>query len=92
MTEYHFRLIVTGRFTGPPSDEELLEATDALGEAACDDCSVSAHGRYLELEFDRARDSLEEAIASAVRDVENAGFTVESIEMDRAAVIPAGAG
>ena len=88
MTEYHFRLILTGSFAGPPSDEELLDATDALGEAGCNDCSVSVHGRGLELEFDRAAQSLQEAIASAIRDVESAGFVVDSIAMDRDAVVP----
>jgi hypothetical protein len=42
----------------------------------------------LELEFDRAHQSLQEAIASAIRDVEKAGFVVDSIQMDRDAVIP----
>ena len=35
MTEYQFRLILSGPFTGQSSDEELLDATDALGEAGC---------------------------------------------------------
>jgi hypothetical protein len=88
MTEYHFRLIVSGPFE-EPSDEELLDATDALGEAGCKDASVSVHARGLELEFARPHQSLQEAIASAVQDVERAGFRVESIEMDPEAVLPA---
>jgi hypothetical protein len=88
MTEYQFRLILSGPFTGLLSDEELLDATDALGEAGCDDCSVSVRGRGLELEFDRVHQSLQEAIASAINDVEKAGYVVESIEMDRDAVLP----
>jgi hypothetical protein len=88
MREYRFRLIVNGPSTGPLSDEGLLDATDALGEAGCDDCSVSARGRGLELEFDRMHHSLQEAIASAIADVEKAGYVVESIEMNRDAVLP----
>ncbi len=88
MTEYHFRLILSGPFTGQLSDEELLDATDALGAAGCDDCSISAHGGGLELEFDRVHQSLEEAIASAIHDVERAGYVVERIQMDRDAVLP----
>jgi len=88
MTEYHFRLILGGPFTGQLSDEELLAATDALGEAGCDDCSISVHGQGLELEFDREHQSLQEAIASAIHDVERAGYVVESIQMDRDAVLP----
>ena len=90
MTEYHFRLILSGPFPEPFSDEELLDVTDALGEAGCDDCSVSIHGRGLELEFDRAHQSLQEAIASAIHDVESAGYVVESIQMDRNAVLQVG--
>jgi len=86
--EYHFRLILSGPFTGHVSDEELLDVTDALGEAGCDDCSISVHGRGLEWEFDRVHQSLQEAMASAIDDVEKAGYVVESIEMDRDAVPP----
>ncbi len=87
MTEYHFRLIVSGPFPRQLSDEELLDVTDALGEAGCDDCSISVHGQGLELEFDRSHQSLEQAMASAIGDVEGAGYVVESIEMDREAVL-----
>lgn len=90
MVEYHFRLLVNGPFKTPISDDDLLDATDALGEAGCDDCSISVHGRGLELEFDRADQSLQQAIASAIRDVEQAGYVVESIQMDRDAVLPIG--
>jgi len=71
------------------TDEELLDATDALGAAGCDDASISVHANGLALEFDRSRESLQEALASAVQDVEKAGFHIESIEMDREAVVSA---
>jgi hypothetical protein len=87
MTEYHFRLILCGPSTAELSDEELLDVTDALGEAGCDDCSISVHGSGLELEFDRVHQSLEEAIASAICAVEKAGYVVESVQMDRDAVL-----
>ena len=87
MREYHFRLIVSGRFAGQLSDEQLLDATDALGEAGCNDCSIGVHGRGLELEFDRVHQSLQAAIASAIEDVGRSGYVVESIEMDRDAVL-----
>ncbi len=89
MIEYRFRLIVSGPFSDQLTDAELLDATDALGAAGCDDASISVHESGLELEFDRSHHSLQEAIASAVQDVEkNAGYHVESIEMDREAVMP----
>ena len=90
MTEYRFRLILSGPFSSEVTDDELLDATDALGAAGCDDASISIHPQGLELEFDRSRPSLQEAIASAVQDAEKAGFRIESIEMDREAVVPAG--
>ncbi len=82
MTEYHFRLIAIGPFPGLLSDEELLDVTDALGAAGCDDCSISVHGQGLELEFDRAHQSLQEAIASAIHGVEGAGYIVEAVQMN----------
>ncbi len=88
MTEYRFRLILSGPFSDPPTDDELLDATDALGAAGCDDTLISVHADGLELEFDRSHQSLEKAIASAVQDVERVGFHVASIEMDREAVVP----
>ena len=90
MTEYRFRLILSGPFSDELTNDELLDATDALGAAGCDDASISVHADGLELEFDRSHDSLQEAIASAVQDAERAGFHVESIEMDREAVVPVG--
>jgi hypothetical protein len=90
MTEYRFRLIVSGSFADPPTDEQLLDATDTLGEVGCDDASVGVHPAGLELEFDRGAGSLQEAIASAAREVERAGFRIVSIEMDRNAVLPVG--
>lgn len=87
MTQYHFSLIVSGPFSEQLSDEELLDATDALGSAGCDDCSISVRGRGLELEFDRSHESLEAAIASAIRGAEKAGYVVESVQMDRDAVL-----
>ena len=88
MTEYRFRLILSGPFSDNLTNDELLDATDALGATGCDDASISVHADGLELEFDRSHHSLEKAIASAVEDVERAGFHVESIEMDRESVVP----
>lgn len=90
MTEYRFRLILSGPFSDEVTNDELLDATDALGAAGCDDASISVHADGLELEFDRSHHSLQEAIASAVQDAERTGFRVKSIEMDREAVVPVG--
>jgi hypothetical protein len=92
MTEFQFRLIISGPFHPLVTDEELLDATDALGEAGCDDASVSVHARGLELEFDRQHQSLHEAIVSAIHDVEKAGYRVECVEMERDSLIGAQSG
>ncbi|MFT5470016.1 MAG: hypothetical protein ACI8UO_005140 [Verrucomicrobiales bacterium] len=88
MNEYHFSLIVSGPFSGEPSNDELLDATDRLGAAGCDDALVSVHSIGLELEFDRSGPDLEKVIASAVNNVEKAGqFSVRSVAMDRDAAL-----
>ncbi len=87
MTEYRFRIIVSGSFSDELTNDELLDATDSLGASGCDDASISVHANGLELEFDRSHHSLQDAIASAIQDVEQAGFHVDSIEMDREAVV-----
>jgi hypothetical protein len=83
VTVYHFRLVVQGALSGAITEEELLDATDRLGDVGCDDAAISPRGGELELEFDRTFPSLQEAIVSAVRDVERAGFRVRCVEMDR---------
>ena len=90
MTEFRFRLIISGPFSSDVTNDELLDATASLGAVGCDDASISVHTSVLELEFDREGQSLQEAIASAVRNVEQAGFSIESIELDRESVVPAG--
>lgn len=50
MTEYRFRIIVSGPFSDELTNDELLDATDALGAAGCDDASISVHAEGLELD------------------------------------------
>jgi len=66
---------------GELSHDEILDATDALGDAGCLDASIRGHTAGLELVLHRESESLESAIASAIGDVEKAGFTVSKIEM-----------
>jgi hypothetical protein len=87
MPAFRFALIVA---TPPMSHEEILDATDALGEAGCTDASIRGHAEGMELLFERKARSLQAAISSATADVETAGFRVVRLEMDREA-IPAGA-
>jgi hypothetical protein len=83
MPEFHFALIVA---VPPMSHEEILDATDALGEAGCDDASIRGHAEGMELLFARTARSLQAALSSAVADVESAGFRVVRAEMEREAI------
>jgi hypothetical protein len=83
MPEYRFTVIVA---TGPLSHEEILDATDALAEAGCLDASIRGHAEGMELLFDRTAESLQTALASAIADVESAGYRVLRVEMEREAI------
>jgi hypothetical protein len=83
MTDYSFSVIVR---TNPLSDDEVLDATDVLGNAGCTDASIRGHAQGMELLFNREGASLQAAIASAIRDVERAGFMVARVEMEREAI------
>jgi hypothetical protein len=72
--------------TRPLSHEEILDATDKLGEAGCTDASLRGHTEGMELLFVRTARSLQTAISSAITDVENAGFRVVRVEMEREAI------
>jgi hypothetical protein len=83
MPAFRFALIVAA---SPKSEEAIIDATDALGEAGCTDASLRGHAEGMELLFDRTARSLQAAISSAIADVEEAGFRVVRMEMERAAI------
>jgi hypothetical protein len=83
MTDFRFGVIVAA---GPMSHERILDATDALGNAGCTDASIRGHADGMELLFERSADSLQAAIASAIANVESAGFPVVRVEMEREAI------
>lgn len=58
---------------------------------ACDDASAGSGADRSYVMFTRQARTLEDAVASAVRDVETVGFPVSSIEVHRSAVAAAGA-
>jgi hypothetical protein len=53
---------------------------DALFEAGCDDALVGVLGGEIFLDFDREAPSFDEAVNSAVKNVERAGGKVVKIE------------
>ena len=80
---YRFSVIVpTSRLT----HEEILNAADAFAGAGCTDASVRGHQEGIELLFDRAAVSLQEAMSSAISDVESAGYPALRVEMEREAL------
>ena len=74
--KYHFSLVLK---SVDVSDEDA----DQLYESGCDDASILSRGETTLIQFDRSADSLESAIASALLNVERAGFEVARIEIER---------
>ena len=60
--------------------ELTTELEDALFEAGCVDGMLFSKNQVVYIEFDRDADSLEEAIVSAINNVESAGFQVARVE------------
>ena len=68
----------------------ILAATDITEQQAdnqfdsgCDDGSILSRGDVTMIQFDRNAATLDEALASAIRDVEQAGFQVARVEIER---------
>lgn len=74
--KYEFSLILT-------EPEVTDEGADKLYEAGCDDASILTRDGMTRLQFDRHAPNLDEALASAIQGVENAGFTVARVEIER---------
>jgi len=55
MPQYQFTVIVP---TSSLTHDEILDATDALGDCGCTDASIRGHAQGMELLFDRAAESL----------------------------------
>ena len=83
MSDYRFSVIVR---TPQMTHDGTLDATDALGNTGCTDASIRGHVDGMELLFERAADSLQAAISSAIADVERAGYNVSKVELEREAI------
>ncbi len=83
MSDYRFSVIVP---MPQMTHDETLNATDALGNAGCTDASIRGHVDGMELLFERAADSLQAAISSAIADVERVGYRVSRVELEREAI------
>lgn len=59
------------------------EEADKLYDAGCDDASILTRDGVTRLQFDRQASSLDEALATAIQNVERAGLAVARIEIER---------
>lgn len=55
-------------------DENTPKLEDSLYEAGCDDALINFRNKTVYLDFDRKANSLEEAVLSAIRDVESSSI------------------
>jgi hypothetical protein len=76
MKTYEFDVILQG--AAEVSDEQA----DALFQAGCDDGTPVSRDGQAWIHFDREAASLEQAIRSAVGQVQSAGFAVAKVELD----------
>lgn len=74
MTKYEFQLVVAG------VDEMTEQLADDLYDAGCDDGTPYSSEGLVGIGFTREARSLEDAIRSAVADVEKAGYRVARVE------------
>lgn len=59
-----------------------VEMADAIFAAGCDDSTPSSSGEVVRVAFDREAESLGDAVGSAIRDLERAGYRVAAIEIE----------
>jgi hypothetical protein len=76
METYEFAVIANG------IDPEAENFEEAFFAAGCDDATIAFQRGVLILDFAREAKSFAHAVASAIRDVRNAGATVERVEPD----------
>jgi hypothetical protein len=76
MKTYEFDIIL--KDTAELADEHA----EALFEAGCDDGTLTSRDGVTWVHFDREAVSLEEAIRTAVAQVQSTGFTVVKVELD----------
>jgi hypothetical protein len=72
---YEFELVLAGH------EVMTVDMGDALVAAGCDDSTTGSTGGMAFVAFDRDAPGLEEAIRSAIADVEKAGFRVAEVRM-----------
>jgi hypothetical protein len=80
MNKYEFSLILKG------SLELTEDIADKLFASGCDDGTPGTCNGVFSIDFHREAPSLEAAIQSAVKNVQAAGYEVERVEIEAAAI------
>ena len=75
MKEYEFTLVLA-------TSEDSQEDANRLYEAGCTDGSTSTSGGVTRIDFHRQAATLEDAIRSAIGDVQSAGFQVAHVQLE----------
>jgi hypothetical protein len=83
MKEYRFRVVISHQVK---TDREILDLADKLAAAGCDDGHLAGHDEGVEVVFDREAESRDEAMRSAVAQIERCGLKVKRLELDREAI------
>lgn len=80
--EHRFTLILkdTHGVIDDLSGDALMDMADALFEAGCDDSTSAKSRGVLYVHFDREGPTIRDAIMSAIRDVQRAGYRVDHVE------------
>lgn len=76
MKTFEFSIIASGL------DPEAEDFEDRFYKAGCDDATISFQKGHIIVDFARERESIVTAIASAIRNVIEAGATVDRVEPD----------
>jgi hypothetical protein len=84
MKTYEFDVILK------ETQEITDEQADALFAAGCDDGTPTCSGGLAWVHFDRDANSLEDAIRSAIAQVQSAGFSVSKVELDADSAVSLG--
>lgn len=69
MKTVHFGIVVGG--IKIRTDEDLFDVSDALYDAGCDDSHPAAYSGTLYVSFTREAESYEQAVTSAIRQIES---------------------
>ncbi|EGQ7681812.1 hypothetical protein ABXZ74_003965 [Vibrio parahaemolyticus] len=78
MKEFDFALVA--KFQGDMNADTLCELSNALFEVGANDCTVSASGSNIRIEFDREAESYDQAVQSAIQQVNQvSGLTALSV-------------